>query len=321
MSTAHSTSAIVATDFGGPDVLALVDVELAEPGPGEIVLDVRAAGINPIDFKRYSGQGYMGADRSLLPMRLGFEAAGVVSAVGPDADGPAGPIAVGDEVIAYPAYGAYAQRVVIPAAIAVPKPPNVDFALAGGLLLAGATAVHCLAVTDVAQGDVVLIHAAAGGVGVIAVQLAVARGATVIGTASQRNHVALSALGATPVTYGDGLLQRVQALAPDGVDVAIDCVGSEEALQTSLALVADRGRIVTIVAFAGGPELGIKVVGNGPGGDPGTDIRARARLELATLAGQGKLSIPTQSFPLAQAADAHRALIAGHTHGKIVLVP
>jgi NADPH:quinone reductase len=321
VSATETTHAIVATDFGGPDVLELVEVDLPEPGPREVVLDVRAAGINPIDFKRFSGQGYAGADRSLLPMRVGFEASGVISAVGSDATGPAGPIAVGDEVIAFRIDGAYAERVVIPAATVVPKPPSVGFEPAAGLMLAGVTAVHCLVATSVGEGETCLVHGGSGGVGLFLVQLGVARGARVIATASPRNHAALEALGAVPVAYGDGLLERVRELAPDGVDAAVDAVGTDEALDVSLALVADHARIVTIVVTARSQELGIQGLGGHPKADPGTEIRMRARLELAELAGGGQLELVTHVYPLAEASTALAELMKGHTRGKIVLVP
>jgi NADPH:quinone reductase len=313
------TKAVVATDFGGPEVLELIDVPLGAPGPGEIAVDVRAIGVNPVDWKRYAG--FYGRDESLLPMRIGFEAAGVVSAVGSDAVGPAGPIAVGDEVILFRAPGAYAERLVVPAAAAVPKPASVSFELGAGLMLAGATAIHCLAATSAAAGDTVLVHGASGGVGLLLVEIAVGRGMSVIGTASERNHAALEALGAQATVYGDGLLERVRALAPDGVDVAIDCIGTDEALDVSLELVADRSRIATIVAFARGLEDGIKVLGGGPGADPGTELRNAARLELAQLAGDGKLQVPIKTMALADAAEAHREGAHLHTHGKVVLIP
>ena len=204
----------------------------------------------------------------------------------------------------------------------VPKPSTLSFEEASGLMLTGATAVHALKATQVGRGDTVLIHGASGGVGLMAVQLAVAAGARVIGTASESGHAYLRELGAEPVTYGEGLLERIRAIAPDGIDVAVDTVGTDEAIDTSVALVADRDRIVTIAAFKRGVELGLKVIGGGPGADPGTEIRAAARLELTQLAETGKLSVlVAATYPLAEAADALRALATGHTHGKIVLVP
>jgi NADPH:quinone reductase-like Zn-dependent oxidoreductase len=314
------TTSVVAMAFGGPEVLSVLDESVGVPGPGHVLVEVRAAGTNPVDYKLYSGA--YGKDPSQLPMRLGMEAAGVVSAVGDDAEGPAGPIHPDDEVIAYPIRGAYAALVVVPASTVVPKPSTLSFEEAGGLLLTGTTAVHALTVTGVGSGDVVVVHGASGGVGLMAVQLAVNAGARVIGTASQASHAYLRELGAEPVIYGDGLVERIRALVPGGVDAAIDAVGSDEAVDASVALVSDRKRIVTIAAFQRGLELGLKIIGAGPGGDPGTEIRAAARLELVRLAEAGKLQVRVAgTYPLSEAATAHRELAAGHTHGKIVLVP
>lgn len=314
------TTTVVATGFGGPDVLAVTDVPVGEPGPGQVLLGIRAAGINPIDYKMYSGA--FGADPSQLPMRLGMEASGVVAAVGADADGPAGTVRPGDEVIAYPIQGAYAAQAVVPASSVVPKPAALSFEEAAGLMLTGATAVHGLTVIGAGPGDTVVIHGAAGGVGLMAVQVAVSAGARVIGTASEGRHAYLRELGAEPVTYGDGLTDRILAAAPAGIDAAFDTVGSDEALDVSVALVADRGRIVSIAGWQRGPGLGIKLIGGGPGADPGTEIRAAARMELVRLVEAGKLQVRVAaSYPLADTAAAHRDLMSGHTHGKIVLVP
>jgi len=314
------TKAVVATAFGGPEVLALVDVALDPPGPDQVLIAVRAAGTNPIDYKVYSGA--MGQDPARLPMRLGAEAAGVVIEAADSAEGPGGPIKVGDEVIAYRILGGYATELVVPVSSVIPKPSALSFEQASGLMLTGVTAWHALTVTGVGAGDTVLIHGASGGVGLMAVQLAVDAGARVIGTASQSGHALLRDLGAEPVTYGDGLENRVRALAPEGVDAAIDAVGGDEALDTSLALVPSRDRIVTLLASKRAFDEGIKVIGGAPGADPGDEIRAAARLELARLAGEGKLSVlVAAAYPLAEAAAAHRALATGHTRGKIVLVP
>lgn len=313
------TSYVVATAFGGPEVLTVRDETLGEPGPGRVLLDVAAAGVNPIDVKVYSGN--MGADSSSLPMRLGFEVAGVVRAVGPDAVGPAGPVQVGDEVIAYRVAGGYAERVLAWASAILPKPASLSFTQAAGLMLTGTTAIHTLTATGVQHDDTVLVHGAAGGVGLMAVQLAKARGAHVIGTASLGRHDALRRFGVQPVEYGDGLIERIRELG-ETVTVAIDCVGSDEAVDSCLALVDDRSRIATIAAFGRAREVGIRALGGGPGADPGTEVRNAARLELVSLVEEGQLEVLVAgTFPLAQAADAHRASISGHTSGKLVLVP
>ena len=225
-------------------------------------------------------------------------------------------------MIAFRIAGAYADDVVVPASSVVPKPSALPFEQAGGLMLTGATAVHALTVTHVGTGDTVLIHGAAGGVGLMAVQLAADAGARVIGTASESGHALLREFGAEPVTYGAGLEGRIRALAHGGVDAAIDTAGGDEALDTSLALVPQRDRIVTIVASRRAFDSGIKVIGGAPGADPGTEIRAAARLELTRLAAEETLRVVVAAvYPLAEAAAAHRALAAGHTHGKIILVP
>ena len=311
---------MVATGFGGPEVLSVIDEPVGDPKPGQVLVEVRAAGTNPVDYKMYSGA--YGKDASQLPIHLGYEAAGVVSAVSGDTEGPAGPVHIGDEVIAYPIHGAYAAQVIVPASSVVHKPSTFSFEEAGGFLLTGTTAAHALHVTGVGPGDTVVVHGAAGGVGLMAVQLATNAGARVIGTASAPGHAYLRGLGAEPVAYGDGLLERIRDIAPGGVDGVIDTVGTDEAIDVSVALVADRNRIVTIAAFQRGVQLGIKVIGVGPGGDPGTEIRAAARLELVQQAEAGKLHVRVAgTYPLSEAAAAHRQLLSGHTHGKIVLIP
>ena len=311
---------VIAVAFGGPEVLSVAEEPATEPGPGQARIAVRAAGVNPVDYKSYSGA--FGADPARLPVRPGLEAAGVVTAVGPDAAGPAGPVAVGDEVIAFRAPGAYATELVAPASALVPRPAALDWAQAAGLMLTGVTAWHALAATDVHEGDTVLIHGGAGGVGLMAVQLATGRGATAVATASPARHGFLRDLGALPVAYGPGLAGRVRAAAPGGVDAALDLIGTDEAIDVSLELVADRNRIATIAAIARGRKEGIKLLGGAPGADPGTQIRDAARLELARLAEDRALRVfVTQTFPLSRAADAHRAIMTGHTTGKIALIP
>lgn len=313
-------SVVIATAYGGPEVLALVEQPAAEPGPGEARVAVRAAGVNPIDYRLYSGA--FSRDPAGLPVRLGMEAAGVVTQVGAGAVGPAGPVQVGDDVIVYRATGAYASEIVVPAQALVPKPATLDWAQAAGLMLAGVTAWHCLVATDVGKDDTVLVHGAAGGVGIMAVQLAAGRGARVIATASPGRHEFLRELGADPVAYGPGLAGRVRELAPAGVDAALDLVGTDEAVDVSLELVANKARIATIAAFGRAGAAGIKALGGGPGADPGTDVRNGARIELARLAGEGRLRVVVaETFPLAQAADAHRLIMAGHATGKIALIP
>ncbi|MFF1294664.1 MULTISPECIES: zinc-binding alcohol dehydrogenase family protein [unclassified Streptomyces] len=314
------SEAVVAGAYGGPEALSVIDVAVPDPGPGQVRIAVRAAGVNPFDQKVYSGA--FGTDPAKLPLRLGVEAAGVVTAVGADATGPAGPVEVGDEVIVYPAPGAYAAELVVPASSVVPKPTVLSWEQAGGLMAAGVTAVHVLEAIGLGKDETVLIHGAAGGVGLMAVQLAVARGATVLGTASAAKHDLLRDLGATPVAYGPGLADRVRAAAPEGVDAAADLVGTDEAVDVSVELVADRSHIATIAGFARGAQAGIKLLGGSPGADPGTAIRTAARLRLTEAAEAGRLRVLIAgSHPLREAAAAHRQIMTGRTSGKIVLVP
>jgi len=310
---------MTAAAYGGPEVLSAVEEPGREPGPGEARIEVRAAGVNPVDVKSYSGA--FGRDPDRLPIRLGAEAAGVVTAVGPGTTGPAGPVQAGDEVIVYRAPGAYATELVVPGQTVIPKPGTLDWPQAAGLMVTGVTAWHLLAATDVAAGETVLVHGGSGGVGLMAVQLAGVRGAKVVATASPARHDLLRDLGAIPVAYGPGLAGRVTAAAPGGVDAALDLVGTDEAWDVSMGLVADKARVATIVAFARGLQAGIKVLGGAPGADPGTEIREGARLDLARLAQDGKLRvIVSQTFPFAAAA-AHHAILDGHTTGKIALIP
>lgn len=283
--------------------------------PGQVLLDVCAAGTNPIDYKLYSGA--MGDDPAALPMPVGMEVAGVVSATGAGAQGYTGALSVGDEVIATNVRGGYSEQLVVAAADVGHKPTGLSFEQAAGLILAGATAWHLLTKTDVGTGDTVLIHAAGGGVGLMAVQLAAARGARVIATASHSRHDELRGYGAHPVVYGPGLADRVRAIGT--VDAALDLVGTDEALDTSVELVADRARIATIAGFGRAGELGIAAL---TGADGGQEIRNAARPELIKLADEGRLEVTVDKvFSLGEAADAHRYLQAGHTRGKVVLVP
>ena len=308
--------AVVATAYGGPEVLSMIDIHPGEPGPGEVLLQVRAAGVNTIDWKVYTGA--YGTEASKLPLSLGQEAAGTVLSVGPDVTH----VARGDDVIAYRAPGAYAEQLIVRATAVVPKPEALSWEKAGGLLLAGGTAMHTVVATRVGPGDTVLVHGAAGGVGSMVVQIARARGARVIGTASLVNHEYLVDIGAIPVVYGPGLAGRVREHARSGVTAAIDTVGTPEALDTSVELVADRQRIATIANFARGAVLRVQLLGGGPGADPGNEIRAKARQTLVDLVVAGKLDVRiAATYRLADAAKAHRAGIAGHARGKMILLP
>jgi NADPH:quinone reductase-like Zn-dependent oxidoreductase len=294
----------------------VVQVDVGPPGRGEVVVDVRAAGVNPVDHKIVSGA--MGNDPARLPRPVGLEVAGVVSAVGPDTTGPGGPLSVGDEVVAYPVQGGYADTVVAAAANTVPKPAALPWPQAAGVLLTGGTAAHTLQASGIEPGETLLVHGGAGSVGQLAVQLAVRAGATVVATAAERNHDRLRGLGAIPVTYGPGLADRVRAAAPGGVDAAIDTIGTDEAVDTSLELVSDRSRIVSVAAF-GRADAGIVLLSKD---DPETHVRAEAWRTLLPAVADGSVTITVaRTYPLAEAAEALRFVRDGHAGGKVVLLP
>lgn len=310
----RTATVVVAHELGDPEVLQVETHELAAPGPDEVTIETRAIGVNPIDLKQRAGFKY--SEAAVLPLTPGSEVAGVVTAVGPDVTG----VAVGDEVLAFRVQGGYASALNVPATDVFAKPAAVSWKEAAGLLLVGVTAVHALTRVAVGEGDRVLVHGASGSVGQLLIQLALQRGATVVGTASPRNHDLLTQLGATPIAYGDGLLDRATAAGP--FDAAIDLVGTAEAFDVSLALVADRARITTVIGGPNAEAAGIQKIGGGPGADPGVELRNAARGELVRLAGDGLLRVPVvRTFPLAEAADAHRFVGEGHAAGKVILVP
>ncbi|MEU8781783.1 NADP-dependent oxidoreductase [Streptomyces sp. NPDC048637] len=313
------------TAYGTPEVLAVISVAVPRAAADGVVVRVWAAGVNPIDWKLYSGAFHAVDDDhkdaagivASMPS-IGLECAGVVTEVGAEVTG----VGIGDEVIAYPVTAAYADYVTAPATSIFRKPAGLGWAEAGSLMLTGTTAVHALEAAGVGTGDTVLVHGGSGGVGLMGVQLAAARGATVIATAAERNHPLLRDLGATPVVYGPGLADRVRAAAPRGVSAAVDFAGTDEALDVSLELVADRQRIASITGSPRREEAGIKLLGYGPGQDAGTEVRAAARRGLVERAGSGELRVVVAAtYPLAEAAKAHRAGLAGHVPGKLVLIP
>ncbi|MBS4193181.1 NADP-dependent oxidoreductase [Bacillus sp. FJAT-49705] len=292
---------------GTPDVLQVMEFDPPVPGTGQVRVKVKAAGVQPVDCA-IRGQGFSPPGVEIrYPQILGNEFAGIIDMVGDGVES----FLVGNEVIGWSVLSSYAEYVVVPTSQLVRKPKNMPWEEAGVLTASGQTAHTALQELGISKGDTVIIHAAAGGVGTFAVQLARARGATVIGTASPRNHDYLRSLGAIPVSYGKGLVERVRELAPNGVDVALDAAG-EEALRASVELVHDKKRIGTIVAFDLSEELGTI---------PIRSKRSVSRLsELTKMYEQGLLRVViSQTFPLHQAADAHRAVENGHVRGKIVL--
>src|SRR4051794_2319647 len=300
--------AVTFGEYGGPEVLQVSDVAEPEPGPGQIRIAVRAAGVNPIDWKIRSG-----AMSQFMPLQLpaidGREAAGVVDAVGPDVEG----VAAGDEVFGFASGGAAAEKAIL--AAWARKPANVPFEAAAGLPVAVETSVRVFNLLGgVGEGDTIVIDGAAGGVGAIAVQLAAARGARVIGTASEGNHDFLRSLGAEPTTYGSGVVDRVRSLSPDGVDFGFDTAG-KGGVDALIELTGDPAKVASIADFAAA-EKGVKVTSGG-GAPPGP-----ALAEAASRIDEGTLQPPvTTSFPFSAAAEAHRESQAGHVRGKLVLVP
>jgi NADPH:quinone reductase-like Zn-dependent oxidoreductase len=295
------------SQFGGPEVLEIVDLPDPHPGPGQIRIAVRAAGVNPSDWKKR--KGLMDSE---LPQTLGYEAAGVVDELG---EGVAD-VAVGDRVFGFSAEGA-AQAELAVLSWYAPIPPSLDFAGAAALPSAVETATRALDQLGGGEswsGRTLLINGASGSVGSAAVQLAVLRGARVIGTASAANHEYLRSLGAEPVAYGEGLVERIRALAPGGVDLALDVAGSG-VLPELIKLAGGPEHVVTVADFVGAQEYGVRF----SRGDTGRALYALAG--IGELIESGGFSLPVaQTFPLADIAEAHRVSEDGHVRGKLVLV-
>ncbi|MGW0131682.1 NADP-dependent oxidoreductase [Streptomyces sp. NPDC003299] len=303
--------AISYSRYGGPEVLEYGEVREPKIGPDAVLVRVRAAAVNPVDWK--CREGYLdGMIESVFPVVPGWDMSGVVVRPGVSVT----EYAEGDEVIGYVredflSRGTFAEYVAAPVRTLARKPQRLSFQEAAGLPLAGLTAYQVLVkALGVKRGETVLVHAAAGGVGSIAVQLARHFGARVIGTASERNHDFVRKLGGEPVSYGEGLADRVRGLAPEGVDAAFDTVGGD-ALQASVTLLAPGGRLASIadpeVLAYGGRYFWVR-----PDAD---DLR-----KLSDLAEQGVVSVHIdETFPLEQAADAHRRSQEGRTRGKIVV--
>jgi NADPH:quinone reductase-like Zn-dependent oxidoreductase len=294
--------------FGGPEVLEIVDLPDPHPGPGQVRIAVRAAGVNPSDWKKR--QGLMDPE---LPQAMGYEAAGIIDELGAGvADA-----AVGDRVFGFSAAeGTQAELAVL--SYYAPIPPSLDFAGAAALPAAIETATRALdqlaSGGKSGSGSTLLINGASGSVGSAAVQLAVVRGARVIGTASPANHKYLRSLGAEPVAYEQGLAGRVRALAPGGVDLALDVAGSG-VLPELIELAGGPEHVVTVADFSGAQEYGVRF----SHGDTGRAVHVLA--EIGELIESGRFSLPVaQTFPLAEVAQAHRVSEDGHVRGKLVLL-
>jgi NADPH:quinone reductase-like Zn-dependent oxidoreductase len=293
------------SEFGGPEVLELVELPDPHPAPGQIRVAVRAVAVNPVDWK--VRRGLMGGE---LPQTTGREVAGIVDELG---DGVTD-VALGDEVFGFADGGGGAAELALLVDYA-PIPPSLDFAGAASLPVAVETAVRTLDLVGVGAGSTVLVNGAAGAVGSAAVQIARSRGARVIGTASANNHEYLRSLGAEPTTYGEGLVARVRELAPGRVDAALDAAGGG-ALPALVELAGDPAHVVTIADYAGAQETGARFSGG-----MGTGRAVHALREIGELIEAGRFSLPVaRTFPLDEVGEAQQLSEAGHVRGKLVLL-
>jgi NADPH:quinone reductase-like Zn-dependent oxidoreductase len=296
--------------YGGIDVLDVVDVPAPVPGPGQLLIRVKDAGINPGEAKIREGLLH---ERwpATFPSGQGSDLAGVVEQVGEGVDG----WAAGDEVIGFTDNRAsQAELAVVEAENVTARPARVPWPVAGALFVAGTTAYAAVRAVSASSGDTVVVAGAAGGVGSITVQLAILAGATVIGLASEGNHAWLKGLGVVPVSYGDGVAERIAAAASGGVDALIDLAGGYVALALDLGVEPER--VDTIVDFGAREKYGVKTEGTAAAANAGV------LAELAKLIAEGRLDVPiARVYPLEQVREAFRELEQGHTRGKIVLEP
>jgi NADPH2:quinone reductase len=311
--------AIVYTEFGSPDVLHLMEIPDPVAARGEVVVRIEAAGANPIDAKLRSAK--RPSPPITEPRPVGFDGAGVVELLGEGVDD----FAVGDRVAIRDARGTYASAIAVETEKLAKLPDSVTAAEGAAIGIPAGTAYQALRSLGVTEGDVLLVHGGSGSVGQAAVQFAVAWGATVIATGSPARHDQLRELGAIPVAYGDGLLDRVREAAPDAVTVALDCAGTDEAIDTSLALVSDRDRIATIVRGPDAASFGIRAFSGGspvPLTEEELAWRAEALPETIALLDAGDFVIELgPQLPLTEAAQAHELMESGAASGKIILVP
>jgi NADPH:quinone reductase-like Zn-dependent oxidoreductase len=298
-------------EYGDVDVLRVEDVPRPAPGPGQVLVEVRAAGINPGEAA--IRQGFLHERFPVtFPSGQGSDFAGVVAGLGDGVE----EIAVGDEVIGFvETRSSHAEFVLAEAANLTPRPDGVSWEAAGSLFVAGTTAYAAVRAVFPREGETVVVSGAAGGVGSLAVQLAKLSGATVIGLAGEANHAWLRELDVVPVAYGDGVLERIREAAPDGVHAFIDTYGSGY-VDLALRLGIYAGRINTIIDFAAAEKYNVKA--------EGTSAAASADVlrELATLVAKGLLEVPVaRVYPLDEVREAYRDLEKRHTRGKIVLRP
>lgn len=307
----------IATSWGSPDAWQFVEYEVPRPGPGEVTIRVHAAGVNPADAKHVAA-ARPGAE---LPVPIGYEISGEITALGPHTRIGSGAAAVGDEVIAFRVTGGYATELTIPAEKAFAKPTTLTHPEAANLLLAATTAAEMLDVTGATRGETILLHGASGAVGVSVLQQAALRGIRVIGTASAGRFGVVERFGGIPVSYGSGLADRVrEAAAGVSVSAGLDAVGTDEAVDVSLELVSDRRRIVTIAAPGRAKSDGIlAIAGSMP---DSARFRDAVRGELVALAQAGELVVPlARTFALEEAPAALALLADEHPGGKLALIP
>jgi len=297
-------------EYGGVEVLKVVDVPRPVPGAGQVLVQVKAAGINPGEAKIREGLLHARWPAT-FPSGEGSDLAGIVAGTGPEVTG----VSVGDQVIGWTDNRAsQAEYVVVEEQHLTPKPAGVPWEVAGALFVAGATAYAAVRAVSLTEGDTVVVSGAAGGVGSLAVQLARRADATVIGLASQANFGWLAGHGVIPVAYGDGVAHRIR-LAAGKVDAFIDTFGADY-VQLALELGVEASRIDTIANFEAVARYGVKGDGNGAGAS------ASVLAELAGLIAAGELEVPiAATFPLDQVQEAYRQLATGHILGKIVLLP
>ena len=290
--------------FGDAGVLRIEEAPDPHAGPGHVRIAVRATSVNPADLKFRAGllQAYQPTTFPAIP---GMDSAGVVDEIGAGVTG----VAVGDRVLGLTATGGAAGHAVLKAW--APLPQRWSFAQGAAAGIAGHTALLALDALGALDGRTFLVEGAAGGVGTAAVQMAADRGATVIGTASERNHEFLRSLGATPTTYGAGLPERVAALAPDGVHAVLDTVGSGS-LDDLIVIAGDAAAVVTVADYTG-PARGVRLVGG----------EKNMQENLAELAAAGERGTFTPHVsverPLEEIVQAHQQVAGGHTRGKVVL--
>ena len=292
--------------YGGPEVLEWGEAPDPHPGPGQIRVAVRAASVNPIDWKAFSGL-MSGGEPMAGTGYLGYDAAGVVDEVGDEVTG----VSVGDDVFGR-GRNTQAEYAVLDSWAA--KPPSIDWAVAAAAGVAGETAERGLRLLEVKAGDTLFVDGGAGGVGAVTVQMALARGARVIASASEANHDYLREIGATPVLYGQGLAERVRAAAGGSVDAVFDVAGKTP-VEDLISLVSEPSQVLSVANFAAG-RAGARVTGGGADSQP-----MRALAQVADLLAQNKLVIKVQTFPFDRAAEAYRISQSGHVRGKLVLVP